>query len=116
VPGPIPPPPAGLYRSTNATSGAPTFNKIGVALDNGGSNRVTDMVFEPGNPNTMLVGVRAPVSASGGGIYRATNVLSAVPNFVKTLNVADNRIEFAINKIGGTVTVLAAHSARSLSV
>lgn len=108
VPGPLPPPPAGLYRSTNATTGAPTFNKIGVALDNGGDNRVTDMIFEPGNPSTMLVGVRAPVGVSGGGIYRATNVLTAVPNFVKTLDVADTRIEFAINKVSSVVTVLAA--------
>lgn len=105
---PFNPPPAGVYRSTNALSGTPTFNKLVVATDNMGSNNVSDIIFEPGNPNTMLVGVRAASSASGGGIYRATNVLSAVPNFVKTLDINTARIEFAINKISTTVTVLAA--------
>jgi hypothetical protein len=105
---PVNPPPAGVYRSDNALSGSPSFEKLVVAIDNMGSNRVTDLIFEPGNPETMLVGVYALSSASGGGIYRTTNSTSPVALFTKTLDVSSTRIEFAINKVGSTVTVLAA--------
>ncbi|MFZ0548760.1 MAG: hypothetical protein WAM60_25140 [Candidatus Promineifilaceae bacterium] len=101
-------PSAGVYRSTNALSGSPTFTKLNVATDNFGNNRVTDMIFEPGNPDTMLVGVRASSGVSGGGIYRTTNALASNPIFSKVLDINVARIEFAINKIGSTVTVLAA--------
>ncbi|MCI0399538.1 MAG: hypothetical protein L0322_32035 [Chloroflexi bacterium] len=105
---PVAPPSAGLFRSTNALSGSPTFSKLTVATDNGGNNRVTDMIFEPGTPATMLVGIRAFTGPSGGGIYRTTNALDPSPTFSKTLDVNDTRIEFAINKVGATVTVIAA--------
>src|SRR5205823_315245 len=65
-------------------------------------------VFEPANPSTMLVGLMG-IGGSDGGIWRTTNALAGTPSFVRTLSspITQGRIQFAINKIGSVVTVLA---------
>jgi hypothetical protein len=99
--------PPGLFRSINATSPSPTFSKLTIAdLDFDSSEGVTDIEFEPGNPNNLLVGVKSFI---GSGVYRTTNSLEAIPTFTLTLDVfAEVRVEIAINKVGNQVTVFAA--------
>ncbi|HEX6184513.1 MAG TPA: MBG domain-containing protein [Pyrinomonadaceae bacterium] len=104
----------GLYRSTNATSANATFQKIPLNTANGGNRSVTDMEFEPGNPNTMLATVVGFSTVNDGGVYRSTNALAATPTFTQTLSTgsltATARTEVAVNKVGGVVTVYAAIS------
>jgi photosystem II stability/assembly factor-like uncharacterized protein len=107
--GGIPAPPAlGLYRTTNGLAASPTFTRLTVPPVVQAS--VTDCIFEPGNPNNMLVGVRGNAAANEGGIYRTTNALSATPTFTQTkVAVTLNaRFHFAINNVGGVITVIAA--------
>ncbi|MEW6731150.1 MAG: hypothetical protein AB1489_07425 [Acidobacteriota bacterium] len=102
----------GVYRSTNALSAAPVFAKLTVATAAAGNRSVTDMVFEPGNPQNLVCAVLGPNAAGDGGIYRSTNALAATPTFTRTLALgtatAGVRVSLAINKVGSTVTVIAA--------
>ncbi|MBV9960387.1 MAG: VCBS repeat-containing protein [Acidobacteria bacterium] len=104
--------PRGLYRSTDALSGSPTFTKLTVATAAGGDRSITDIVMEPGNPNRLIAAVYGLAGTGDGGIYLTTNALDAAPTFTQTLmtgTAADFvRSELAINKVGGVVTVLAA--------
>ncbi|MFN8525441.1 MAG: hypothetical protein U0821_20270 [Chloroflexota bacterium] len=112
----------GLYRSTNATAaaGSVAFTKVtvsaagSVAPDTSGNRSVADMVFEPGNPGTMLISLLGTNTANDGGIYRTTNALAATPAFAQVLSLgtatATVRSALAINKIGATVTAYAATS------
>ena len=104
----------GLYRSTNATSANATFQKLTLNTSNGGNRSVTDVEFEPGNPNTMLATVMGFNSANDGGVYRSTNALAAAPAFTRTLTTgtatATARVELAVNKVGGVTAVYAASS------
>ena len=108
--------PRGLFRSTNATQANPTFAKLTIAgVLNGGNRSVTDLEFEPGNPNNLLITVFGGGSAGlDGGIYRSTNALDASPTFTRTLaagsSSATARVEIAINKVGSQVNVFAATS------
>jgi len=119
----------GLYRSMNATAASPSFenlvvtNVAGTRLLAGDArsenSRVVDLVFDPGDPNIVLAAVYGGPPQGGtfneGGIYRTTNALStpALPTFTKataaiaTLNNAV-RVSLAANKVGSTVTVVAA--------
>ena len=110
----------GLYRSTNATSSNATFQKLTTNTANGGNRNVTDIEFEPGNPNTMLATVVGFNTASDGGVYRTTNALAASPSFSQTLSTGTAtvtaRVEIAITKVGGAVTVYAASSDASGTV
>ncbi len=125
-------PPRGLYRSTNATAAASsvTFTKLTVTTagsvppDNTGDRDITDMVFEPGNPNNLTVWVQGTADAcptppcppndivpGDGGIYHTTNALAPVPSFTFRLTTTtDNaRGSLAIVKDpASTVTVYAA--------
>ena len=109
--------PRGLYRSANATSANPTFTKLNVATDNSGNRAVTDIEFEPGAPDTMLVTVIGFSTAGSGGVYRSTNALAANPTFTRTLAAssasASERFEIAINKVSNQVNVFAASSQSS---
>jgi hypothetical protein len=111
-------PTRGLYRSTNAGSAAPTFTRLAVGSSATNLN-TTDAIFEPGNPNTMLVAVLGTSSQSG-GIYRTTNAGDATPSFTRTLALgtssSGHRVEFAINKVGSTVTAWAATSEPSSGI
>ena len=101
----------GLFRSTNALAGSPTFAKLTVATVAGGDRSITDIVFEPGNPNNLLCAVYGLAGAGDGGIYLTTNALDPVPTFTQTLPLGDTgfiRAQLAINKVGMVTTVLAA--------
>jgi hypothetical protein len=109
----------GVYRSTNATSapGSVTFQKLqvpsaGGSFDNPptGNRRIPDMALEPGNPDNLLVSVFGNPVPNDGGIFRSTNANAATPTFTQTLTIIATRINFAIQKTGSVVTVLAATS------
>lgn len=104
-------PARGLFRSTNFMSGSPLFTKLPITAANGGNRRVTDMVFEPGNPDNLIVNVGGDVNGINGpdgGLYRVTSASGAAV-YTQTLNIGGfANAKFAINKVGSTVTVLAA--------
>ncbi len=116
-------PARGLYRSVNALSANPTFTKLTVNTANGGDRSIPDAVFEPGNPNNIVCTVLGFSGAGDGGIYRSTNALDPTPAnvvFTRTLTLgtatATQRCDLAINKVGATVTVIAATAASNGSV
>lgn len=102
----------GVFRSTNATAAAAavTFTKIVVNTDGSldvpgtGNTTITDMVFEPGTPNNLLVATQG--ATAGGAVYRSTNALAATPIFTQTLFPGFNGLvmKLTINKVGATVT------------
>jgi photosystem II stability/assembly factor-like uncharacterized protein len=105
----------GLYFSGNALSSNPQFSRVG-GVPGGGAGAVTDVVFEPGSNNNMLVAVEDFLSGSpNSGIYRTTVASQASfgagpsPAFTETLNLAGKRlnVKLAINNINQTVTALA---------
>lgn len=108
----------GLYRSTDATSAAPTFTKLtvtsagSVGADTSGNRDMFDAVFEPGNPNNLLCTVLGLTAGpNDGGIYRTTNALAATPTFTQVLSLASGvRTNLTINKVGSVVTAYAATS------
>jgi len=109
-------PSAGLYRSTNAMSGTPTFEKLAIQGAGSTNRSVIDLAIEPGNPNRLIAAVVGNSPAGGtpgdGGIYVSTDALAATPNFVRTLITGDGttlgRAELAVQKGSGVVTVFAA--------
>jgi photosystem II stability/assembly factor-like uncharacterized protein len=108
---PLLPPQAGLYRATNALSATPQFKKLNVTNANGGNRQITDLVMEPGNPNRVVAHVRGNPVAGDSGLYVTTNALAADPTFTQTYvsnTTVGPRGELAINKVGATVTVIAA--------
>lgn len=102
----------GVYRSTNATTTLASnvaFDRVTVTT--AGDRPVTDMVFEPGNPNNLVVGVKSANAPNEGGIYRSSNALASPAStiaFTQVKQFGSVRSALAINKVGGTVTVLAA--------
>jgi len=108
--------PRGVFRSSNATSSSPTFQKLTVNIDgsvdtpNTGNADIVDMVMEPGTPDNILVAVIG-LTSQNGGIYRSTNATTATPTFTQTKQLATTvRTSLAINKTGSVVTVYAATS------
>ncbi|HEY6046762.1 MAG TPA: Calx-beta domain-containing protein, partial [Pyrinomonadaceae bacterium] len=86
----------GLYRSMNATdaAGSVGFTKLTVTTagndqvppDTTGNRAIFDAVFDPANPNILLVTVQGQaVAANEGGVYRTVNALDASPTFTRTL-------------------------------
>ncbi|HKO42861.1 MAG TPA: hypothetical protein VJU84_06215 [Pyrinomonadaceae bacterium] len=120
----------GLFRSTNAMSSSPTFNKLAVTSIGVGENRaVVDLVMEPGNPNRIIASVVGTAAlattpatpADNGGLFLTTNAMDQTPTFTKTLDITGNtstatRTELAINKTGGNLTVYAASALGTGSV
>lgn len=103
----------GLFRCSNVMSGSPSCTKLNVNGPNGGLNTaVRDIVFEPGNPNNLIVGVDDSIGGGTNGIYRTTNALATDPSaitFTRTLTTAEfTSVQLAVNKTGNTVTVYAA--------
>lgn len=108
----------GVYRSTDATSAAPTFTKLSVptagllvAGQPASADRdVTDLAMEPGNPNVILAYVMGEAAAGFGGVFRTTSALAATPVFAHTFqtSVDFTRGEFAVNKIGAITNVVIA--------
>lgn len=108
--------PRGVFRSSNATSSSPTFQKLTVNQDGSvdspqtGNADVVDMVMEPGTPDNILVAVIG-LTSQNGGIYQSTNATTATPTFIQTKPLATTvRTTLAINKTGSVVTVYAATS------
>ena len=106
-------PSRGLYRSTNAMSATPTFSKITVQPANGGNRGITDIVFDPANPNVLIAGVNGfSTNGNDGGIWRTANALAATPTFTNQQVVgtatATIQIKLAANTVNGVTTVLAA--------
>lgn len=109
--------PRGVFKSSNATSSSPTFQKLAVTTDASfdspatGNDDISDMVMEPGTPDNILVGVIS-LNAGLSGVFRTTNATTATPTFSQRLSIpaANMRVSLAINKAGSTVTVYAATS------
>ena len=103
-------PNTGLYRTTNAMAEIPTFAKLTIQGTLGVNRRVIDAAMDPGNPNRLVVAVIG--QGGDGGVYLSTDALSAAPVFTRTLTTGDGtsagRAEFAINNVGGVVTIYAA--------
>jgi hypothetical protein len=106
----------GVYRSTNATSAAPSFTKLAVtpggsiAPDTSGNRAVTDIAIDPLDAARLIAWVSGPASGNEGGIYLSTNALDATPSFTQTLVGANANVrgELAAANVGGTVTFYAA--------
>ena len=114
----------GVYRSTNALSASPTFQKLVVNTDSSldspgtGNSDAVDMVMEPGVPDNILVATIGR-SSTFGGIYRTTNATSTTPTFTQVYAASTTgppasntgiRISLAINKVGSVVTAYASTS------
>lgn len=106
----------GLYRSTNATSGSPTFEKLTVTQsgsippDTTGNARIRDIVFDPADPNVLVAWVYGAATAGNGGIYRTTNALAPSPTFTQVVvsQTADTPGELTANRVGGITRMWAA--------
>lgn len=107
----------GLWFSENAQTGTITFSRVN-GLPGGGASSVTDIVFEPGSSNNMLIATTdLNTAVDDSGFYRTTDASTASvsgnvsPTFTRTLNVSStqsNGSVLAINKVGMTVTAYAA--------
>jgi len=140
----------GLYRSTNATSALASiaFERIAVSQAGGtvagvftcfdtpctGNRNVNDMVFEPGNPNNLVLWLNGvagtqsvcqtppcppnPIIAGipDGGIYRTSNALASPGSSVSftqtfsttTSSASNGRGALAIYKSGGQTVLYTA--------
>ena len=102
----------GLYFTENAQASTPVFSLVSATFSNG-LQGVTDLIFEPGNSNNLLIGVE-DFNVSNHGIWRSTNANTAsvagntAPTFTRTLVTGQENIKFAANKVGAVVTILAA--------
>ncbi len=73
-------PSRGIYRSTNATTGTPTFAKLTGLIGNLNVS-VRDIAIDPDDAN-VLIAIPIATGASQGGIYQSTNALNADPTTV----------------------------------
>ncbi len=105
----------GVYRSTNATSGAPSFTKltvtpaVSIAPDVTGNSIITDMVYDPTDPtdNTIVCWAFGSTAANNGGMYRTTTAKGAgtfVQTFVTT--VSNARAALAVTRVAGVTTMI----------
>lgn len=107
----------GIYRSTNATSGSPSFAKVtvssasSIAPDVTGNQQLTDMVFDPTDVtgNTIIAWL-LPAAATTGGVFRSTNVLDPTPSAVTftqqfSPGATGVRGSFAVTQAGGGLTI-----------
>lgn len=80
----------GLYRSFNATSGAPSFEKIrvsgdgSVAPDLSGNRNTFDVKLDPNNPDKLVCWYSGATGAGNGGVFVTNNALAPVPTFTNT--------------------------------
>lgn len=104
----------GIYRSTNATSGSPSFAKLTVTISSSiapdvtGNLIVTDMAYDPtdATANTIVCWVYGTNAALNGGIYRTTTAKGAA-TFTQQFNttVSNVRGAFAVNRVAGVTTM-----------
>ena len=105
--GPASTPNPGVFRSTNATSSSVTFSTIDPVTPSEWT--ATDLAYEPGNPNNLLCALMSTSGVGFAGIFRTTNATASTPSFNKQLDMPNGtNVKLAINKVGSTVTVLAA--------
>ena len=87
-------PDPGIYRSTNATSANPTFEKLTLPGINN-NVPVRDMAIDPDNPDVLI----ANTLITGGGIIRTVNATAPTPTFTQvqtfTGATSDLTAEFA---------------------
>ncbi len=104
-------PPRGLYRSTNAGSANPVFQRLTVSAASV-DRPILDAVIEPGEPSRMFVSLVDSTGANDGGVYFTTNALDASPTFTRILTTGVGselgRTELAIQRTANTVNVYAA--------
>jgi hypothetical protein len=102
-------PTMGVYFSTNALSGAPTFARS--SIQTAVANRVvTDMIMDPGNVNTIVVHVFGLAAAGDGGVWKSTsgNPWNGTATWTQEfIDQADNG-RFTANRVGTTTTFLLA--------
>src|SRR5262249_14095831 len=70
--GPPPLPTTGLYRTDTALGATPVFSLVANTPSGPGSTWGTDVQFEPGSSNNLLVGIESN-GAANNGIWRTTN-------------------------------------------
>jgi photosystem II stability/assembly factor-like uncharacterized protein len=105
-------PARGLYRTTNATSAAPVFQRI-TGLAGNLNVSVRDIAIDPANPNFMLAAVSTVATGVTNGIYVSNDALAASPSFTLRqeftgTSTSDVTAEFAVNRSGQTLTLYAA--------
>lgn len=71
-------PARGIYRSTNATTATPTFERL-TGLAGNANVAVRDIVIDPQNPNLLVAAVVA--TPPNGGLHRSIDALAASPAF-----------------------------------
>ncbi len=108
----------GIYRSTNATSGSPSFAKLtvvnlgSIAPDVSGNRIVTDMAYDPGDAtgNTIVCWIYGNAVAGDGGVWRTTNAKAATPTFTNTFTttLGSSRGAFAVSRVAGVTTMIVA--------
>jgi photosystem II stability/assembly factor-like uncharacterized protein len=106
----------GIYRSTNATSGSPSFAKLtvssagSIAPDVTGNRPISDMIYDPTDAtgNTIVCWVSGTTAANDGGIFRTTNALAATPIFTQTFvtTVSNIRGLFSANRVAAVTTMV----------
>jgi photosystem II stability/assembly factor-like uncharacterized protein len=102
----------GLYFSSNAQSNSPTWVRV-TTLPGGGNAGTTDIVVDPSNPDSMIVGVSDfATNSPNSGIWVSSNAFSGggSSTWTRTLDLSglQRTVHFAINKVTNVVTVLAA--------
>ena len=101
-------PDRGLYRSTNAFSGSPTWTRLQVTGTTSTNTISTSLVMDPSNANNIVVAYYGQAGTDPVGIYRSTDALAATPTFAQTKAIAlAKNAKLAINKVGAVVTVYA---------
>ena len=94
-------PTRGVYLSTNALSGNPTFARQ--TVQSAVANRpVTDMAMDPGNPRTVVVGVLGALAAGDGGVWVSTagDPWSGTATWKQTAMVNFGNVKFGVNRSG----------------
>ncbi len=101
-------PDRGVYRSTNAFSGSPTWTRLQVTGTTSTNTISTALVMEPGNGNNIVAAFYGQAGTDPSGIYRSTDALAATPTFTQTKAIAlAKNVKLAINKVASVVTVYA---------
>jgi photosystem II stability/assembly factor-like uncharacterized protein len=95
----------GIFRSNNATAAAGTVSFTMLTVQPTGNRSITDIVFDPTDPNTMVVWVLDANDASNGGAWRSTNALAATPTFTQTRAVAGAG-KMAIQNLGPNTVLI----------
>ena len=104
----------GIYRSTNATAaaaGSVGFSQISATL--GATAGVSDMTFDPRDPNKVLAGVQGSSTSGALGLWTTPNVWAATPTWAHdSVTVGSYSLwRLAATAAGGTTTFYAADDA-----